>query len=278
MLGDREILGAPPKRVKMRAVKEGVPVTLADLRVGDYVVHAVHGIGGIWACAPKRFSAQSKTISICVTPEAIGCSSQLPRCIRSRNTRRPKASRRVSPRWAAPTGRGRSRASGESLAKIADQLVALYAEREISRGFPFGPDTTWQVEMEQAFPYEPTPDQQKAFDASRTDMEAARPMDRLICGDVGYGKTEVAMRAAFKAIADKKQVAVLVPTTLLADQHYRTFSARFGAFPVRVEEFSRFTPKADQKRILRDLAEGKVDVVIGTHRLLKRTSLSPTSV
>ena len=154
--------------------------------------------------------------------------------------------------------------------KIADGLVALYAEREMSRGFAFGPDTPWQAEMEEAFPYEPTPDQQKAIDATKADMESARPMDRLICGDVGYGKTEVAMRAAFKAIADKKQVAVLVPTTLLADQHYRTFSARFGAFPVRVEELSRFTPKADQRRILRDLAEGKVDVVIGTHRLLQK--------
>ncbi|MBV8530976.1 MAG: transcription-repair coupling factor, partial [Candidatus Eremiobacteraeota bacterium] len=176
---------------------------------------------------------------------------------------------RLSKMGGADWARTKSRVS-ESLAKIADELVALYAEREMSRGYAFGADTAWQSEMEQAFPYEPTPDQQKSIDAVKADMESERPMDRLICGDVGYGKTEVAMRAAFKAIADKKQVAVLVPTTLLADQHYRTFSARFGAFPIRVEELSRFTPKPEQKRILRDLAEGRVDVVIGTHRLLQK--------
>ncbi|MBV8531025.1 MAG: transcription-repair coupling factor, partial [Candidatus Eremiobacteraeota bacterium] len=176
---------------------------------------------------------------------------------------------RLSKMGGADWARTKARVS-ESLAKIADRLVTLYAQRELSRGFAFGPDTTWQAELEEAFPYEPTPDQQKAIDAAKGDMERAQPMDRLICGDVGYGKTEVAMRAAFKAIADKKQVAVLVPTTLLADQHYRTFGTRFGAFPVRVEMLSRFTPKTDQRRILHDLADGRVDVVIGTHRLLQK--------
>ncbi len=124
--------------------------------------------------------------------------------------------------------------------------------------------------MEEAFPYEPTPDQAKAIDAVKADMERAQPMDRLVCGDVGYGKTEVAMRAAFKAVAEKKQVAVLVPTTLLADQHYRNFSARFAGFPMRIEELSRFKTKGEARKILADLAEGKVDVVIGTHRLLQK--------
>ncbi|MFZ1018334.1 MAG: transcription-repair coupling factor [Candidatus Cybelea sp.] len=270
VLGDREILGAPPKRVKMRAVKEGVPVTLADLRVGDYVVHAVHGVGQYLGLrAETVLGAMQDYLDL----RYAGSDRMLVPVTQMHQIAKYSAADGQSPRLSKMGGadwaRTKSRVS-ESLAKIADQLVALYAEREVSRGFPFSPDTTWQVEMEQAFPYEPTPDQQKAFDASKTDMEAARPMDRLICGDVGYGKTEVAMRAAFKAIVDKKQVAVLVPTTLLADQHYRNFSARFGAFPVRVEELSRFTPKADQKRILRDLAEGKVDVVIGTHRLLQK--------
>jgi len=270
VLGDREIFGAPPKRVKIRAVKEGVPVTLADLRVGDYVVHAVHGIGQYLGLRAEtilgatqdyldlRYAGSDRMLVPVTQMHQIGKYS-------AAEGQSPRLSKMGGADWA----RTKSRVS-EALEKIADQLVALYAEREMSQGFAFGPDTTWQSEMEEAFPYEPTPDQAKAFEQSKADMESARPMDRLICGDVGYGKTEVAMRAAFKAIADKKQVAVLVPTTLLADQHYRTFGARFGAFPVRVEELSRFTPKPDQKRILRDLAEGRVDVVIGTHRLLQK--------
>jgi transcription-repair coupling factor (superfamily II helicase) len=270
VLGDREIFGAPPKRVKIRAVKEGVPVTLADLRVGDYVVHAVHGIGQYLGLRAEtilgatqdyldlRYAGSDRMLVPVTQMHQIGKYA-------AAEGQAPRLSKMGGADWA----RTKSRVS-EALNKIADELVALYAEREMSQGFAFGPDTTWQSEMEEAFPYEPTPDQAKAFEETKGDMESARPMDRLICGDVGYGKTEVAMRAAFKAIADKKQVAVLVPTTLLADQHYRTFGARFGAFPVRVEELSRFTPKADQKRILHDLAEGRVDLVIGTHRLLQK--------
>jgi transcription-repair coupling factor (superfamily II helicase) len=270
VLGDREIFGAPPKRVKMRAVKEGVPVTLADLRVGDYVVHAVHGIGQYLGLRAETILGATQDY---LDLRYAGSDRMLVPVTQMHQIAKYSAAEGQTPRLSKMGGadwaRTKTRVS-EALEKIADQLVALYAEREMSRGFAFGPDTTWQAEMEEAFPYEPTPDQQTAFGATKSDMESARPMDRLICGDVGYGKTEVAMRAAFKAIADKKQVAVLVPTTLLADQHYRTFSARFGAFPVRVEELSRFTPKADQKRILGDLAEGKVDVVIGTHRLLQK--------
>ncbi len=270
VLGDREIFGAPPKRVKMRAVKEGVPVTLADLRVGDYVVHAVHGIGQYLGLRAETILGATQDY---LDLRYAGSDRMLVPVTQMHQVAKYSAAEGQSPRLSKMGGadwaRTKSRVS-EALGKIADELVALYAEREMSRGFGFGPDTTWQAEMEEAFPYEATPDQQKAIDATKSDMESERPMDRLICGDVGYGKTEVAMRAAFKAVADKKQVAVLVPTTLLADQHYRTFSARFGAFPVRVEELSRFTPKADQKRIIRDLAEGKVDVVIGTHRLLQK--------
>ncbi|MGC1379693.1 MAG: transcription-repair coupling factor [Candidatus Baltobacteraceae bacterium] len=270
VLGDREIYGAPPKRVKMRAVKEGVPVTLADLRVGDYVVHAVHGIGQYLGLRPETILGATQDY---LDLKYAGSDRMLVPVTQMHQIAKYAAAEGQSPRLSKMGGadwvRTKSRVS-ESLARIADQLVALYAEREVSRGFAFGPDTTWQSEMEEAFPYEPTPDQQTAIDATKADMERPRPMDRLVCGDVGYGKTEVAMRAAFKAIADKKQVAVLVPTTLLCDQHYRTFSARFGAFPVRVEELSRFVPKAEQKRILHDLAEGKVDVVIGTHRLLQK--------
>ncbi|MBV9719527.1 MAG: transcription-repair coupling factor [Candidatus Eremiobacteraeota bacterium] len=270
VLGDREIFGAPPKRVKMRAVKEGVPVTLADLRVGDYVVHAVHGIGQYLGLRAETILGATQDY---LDLRYAGSDRMLVPVTQMHQIAKYAAAEGATPRLSKMGGadwaRTKSRVS-EALGRVADELVALYAERETSRGFSFSPDTTWQAEMEEAFPYEPTPDQLKAILATKSDMESARPMDRLVCGDVGYGKTEVAMRAAFKAIADKKQVAVLVPTTLLADQHYRTFGARFGAFPVRVEELSRFTPKADQKRILSDLAEGKVDVIIGTHRLLQK--------
>ncbi|MBV9698804.1 MAG: transcription-repair coupling factor [Candidatus Eremiobacteraeota bacterium] len=270
VLGDREIFGTPPKRVKIRAVKEGVPVALADLRVGDYVVHAVHGIGQYLGLRAETVLGATQDY---LDLRYAGSDRMLVPVTQMHQIGKYAASEGQSPRLSKMGGadwaRTKSRVS-ESLAKIADRLVTLYAQRELARGFAFGPDTTWQGEMEEAFAYEPTPDQQLAIDAAKGDMERAQPMDRLVCGDVGYGKTEVAMRAAFKAIADKKQVAVLVPTTLLADQHYRTFSARFGAFPVRVEMLSRFTPKADQRRILRDLAEGRVDVVIGTHRLLQK--------
>ncbi len=270
LLGDREIFGAPPKRVKIRAVKEGVPVTLADLRVGDYVVHAVHGVGQYLGLRTETVLGATQDY---LDLKYAGTDRMLVPVTQMHQVAKYSAAEGAIPRLSKMGGadwaRAKSRVS-EALAKIADQLVELYAERELSRGFAFGPDTAWQAEMEEAFPYEPTPDQQKAIEASKSDMERPKPMDRLICGDVGYGKTEVAMRAAFKAVADKKQVAVLVPTTLLADQHYRTFSARFAGFPLRVEELSRFTPKSLQKQIVRDLAEGKVDVVIGTHRLLQK--------
>jgi len=270
VLGDREIFGAPPKRVKLRAVKEGVPVTLADLRVGDYVVHAVHGIG-------QYLGLRTETI-LGATQDYLdlayaGSDRMLVPVTQMHQVTKYSAGEGGTPRLSKMGGadwaRTKTRVS-ESLAKIADGLVHLYAERELSRGYQFGADTPWQAEMEEAFPYEPTPDQRKAIDAVKSDMERAQPMDRLVCGDVGYGKTEVAMRAAFKAVAEKKQVAVLVPTTLLADQHYRNFSARFAGFPMRIEELSRFQSKAQARATLADLAQGKVDVVIGTHRLLQK--------
>ncbi|OUC08315.1 transcription-repair coupling factor, partial [Litorilinea aerophila] len=155
-----------------------------------------------------------------------------------------------------------------AVADIADDLLKLYAERERTPGYAFSPDGPWQEELAASFPYEETDDQLEAIEAVRRDMEAPRPMDRLICGDVGYGKTEVAVRAAFKAITDGKQVAMLVPTTVLAQQHYRTLSRRLARFPVNVEMLSRFRTPAQQERIIRGLREGTVDLVVGTHRLL----------
>ncbi|MCP4568656.1 MAG: transcription-repair coupling factor, partial [FCB group bacterium] len=153
---------------------------------------------------------------------------------------------------------------------LAADLLKLYAERKIRPGFKFGPDTTWQRQLEASFVYEETPDQLKAINAVKKDMESSTPGDRLICGDVGYGKTEVAVRAAFKAVENGKQVAVLVPTTILAQQHYSTFSSRMKEFPIRVEMLSRFKTRKEQKEIIKKLDEGKVDIVIGTHRLLSK--------
>jgi len=154
---------------------------------------------------------------------------------------------------------------------IAKELIALYAKRKAQKGFAFSPDTYMQQELEVSFIYEDTPDQLKATQAVKLDMEDPRPMDRLVCGDVGFGKTEVAIRAAFKAVADSKQVAVLVPTTILALQHYRTFTSRLNGFPCTVEFISRMKSAAQQRDIRQRLKEGKIDILIGTHSILKET-------
>jgi transcription-repair coupling factor (superfamily II helicase) len=153
---------------------------------------------------------------------------------------------------------------------LAKELLELYAAREALPGHAFSPDTPWQHELEASFPYVETPDQLAAMREVKLDMERPRPMDRLVCGDVGYGKTEVAVRAAFKAVADGAQVAVLVPTTVLAQQHFQTFSRRLAAFPVRVEMLSRFRSEREQREIVQGLADGSIDIVIGTHRLLQK--------
>ena len=270
VFGDREIYGQPPKRVKLRAVKEGVPVTLSDLRVGDYLVHGVHGIGQYLGMRTETImGATSDYLDL----RYAGTDRMLVPVTQMHQITKYSAAEGAAPRLSKMGGADwamrKSRVS-EQLAKIAEGLVELYAEREVSRGHAFGADTPWQAELEEAFPYDTTPDQQTAIDSAKADMELPKPMDRLVCGDVGYGKTEVAVRAAFKAIADKKQVAVLVPTTLLAAQHFRTFSARFASFPVRIEELSRFKSRKEQQQTLKDLAGGKVDLVVGTHRLLQK--------
>ncbi len=270
VLGDREIYGQPAKRVKLRAVKEGVPVTLADLKVGDYVVHAVHGIAQYLGLRKETIlGATSDYLDL----KYAGTDRMLVPVHQMHQVTKYSANEGAAPRLSRMGGadwaRTKTRVS-EKLAEIAEGLVELYAEREIARGHAFGPDTPWQAELEESFPYEPTPDQGKAIDETKRDMENSKPMDRLVCGDVGYGKTEVAVRAIFKAVADKKQVAVLCPTTLLAAQHHRTFSARFASFPIRIEELSRFKTKKEAQAILDDLAAGKVDVVVGTHRILQK--------
>src|SRR5256885_2307803 len=160
--------------------------------------------------------------------------------------------------------------TGAAIRQMAAELLDLYARRQLATGFAFPPDTPWQRELESAFLYEDTPDQRRASEEVKRDMERARPMDRLLVGDVGYGKTEVALRAAFKAVQAGKQVAVLVPTTILAEQHGRTFRERLADYPVRIEVLSRFRGPKDTEQVTRRLETGEVDVVIGTHRLLSR--------
>ncbi|HEX5579162.1 MAG TPA: transcription-repair coupling factor, partial [Candidatus Limnocylindria bacterium] len=157
-----------------------------------------------------------------------------------------------------------------AVAELAEELLEIYAARESAPGFSFSPDTVWQRELEEAFPYTETPDQSRTIEEVKGDMLRRRPMDRLVCGDVGYGKTEVALRAAFKAVQDGKQVAVLVPTTVLAQQHLGTFERRLGSFPVEVAMLSRFVPKRQQEKIVEGVADGSVDVLIGTHRILSK--------
>src|SRR5919205_3851673 len=153
---------------------------------------------------------------------------------------------------------------------MADELLRLYAERKLVGGYAYAADSPWQREFEDGFEYVPTPDQETAIEDVKADMEAQTPMDRLLCGDVGYGKTEVAMRAAFKAVMDSKQVAILAPTTILAYQHYRTFLRRFASFPVTIELMSRYYSAKEQKEIVRKLETGEIDVIIGTHRVLSK--------
>ena len=158
----------------------------------------------------------------------------------------------------------------ESLKELAFDLVKLYAERQKNRGYAFGPDTPWQQEFEENFPYDETPDQLQATEEIKRDMERDLPMDRLLCGDVGYGKTEVALRAAFKAVMDGKQVAILAPTTILAQQHYNTLMRRMEGFPVHADVLSRFRSAKEQKESLRRLKDGEIDIIVGTHRLLAK--------
>jgi len=177
----------------------------------------------------------------------------------------PRVHRLGSSDWVRSKGRVR-----RAIRDMAGELVRLYSVRMTVKGHAFGPDTPWQAELEDAFPYEETRDQLAAISEVKADMEGERPMDRLICGDVGYGKTEIAVRAAFKAVMDGKQVAVLVPTTLLAEQHYVTFSERFAPFPSKVAMLSRFLSAKEQDEVIAGVAAGTIDVVIGTHRLLSR--------
>ncbi len=243
-----------------------------QLKSGDYVVHEQHGVGRYVEMTSRTTAGATREyLVIEYAPGRRGQppdrlyvpTDQLDEVTRYSGGEAPTLHRLGGADWAKAKGRAR-----KAVRQIASELIRLYSARMASPGFAFGPDTPWQRELEDAFPYVETPDQLGAIDEVKHDMERPVPMDRLICGDVGYGKTEIAVRAAFKAVQDGKQVAVLVPTTLLVQQHYSTFSERYAPFPVTVKPLSRFQGTAETAETLRGLADGKVDVVIGTHKLL----------
>ena len=243
-----------------------------QLKSGDYVVHEQHGVGRYVEMTSRTAAGATREyLVIEYAPGRRGQppdrlyvpTDQLDEVTRYSGGEAPTLHRLGGADWAKAKGRAR-----KAVRQIASELIRLYSARMASPGFAFGPDTPWQRELEDAFPYVETPDQLGAIDEVKYDMERPVPMDRLICGDVGYGKTEIAVRAAFKAVQDGKQVAVLVPTTLLVQQHFSTFSERYAPFPVTVKPLSRFQGGAETAETLRGLADGTVDVVIGTHKLL----------
>ncbi|MEO8456571.1 MAG: transcription-repair coupling factor [Chloroflexota bacterium] len=270
LLADSEIFGF----VKQRRAAPRAPVNreafLAELVVGSYVVHIDHGIAKFAGLVQRTVDGNEREyleLHYAEGDRLFVPTDQLDRVSRyiGPSERMPHPTRLSSGEWARAKQRVR-----KAVQQLARDLLALYAQREAMPGYAFPADTAWQAELEGSFPYVETPDQLAAIHAVKNDMETARPMDRLVCGDVGYGKTEVAIRAAFKAVMDGKQVAILVPTTVLAQQHYNTFRERLGAFPARVDVISRFRSDPEQKAIVEKLASGEIDIIIGTHRILQK--------
>jgi transcription-repair coupling factor (superfamily II helicase) len=267
---DRELFGTVRVR-RPKAMRRVVPRDILERLVpGDLVVHIDHGVARYERMLRRgnRDEGEDRDyleLSFAAADKIFVPVEQITRISRYSGAERPQLSKLGGTEWLRTKQRVR-----KAVTDLADELLELYASRTRVPGHAFSPDTPWQAEMEASFPYEETPDQLRASVEVKADMEVGRPMDRLVVGDVGYGKTEVALRAAFKAIQDGRQVAVLVPTTVLAAQHHQTFSQRFATFPIQVRLLSRFVGPAEQKRTLAGLEDGTVDLVIGTHRLLSK--------
>ena len=270
VISETDIFGAEKKKKKRKQYEGEKIKNFAELHPGDYVVHESHGLGiyrGIEKVEVDYVTKDYMKIEyrdggILYIP-ATGL--DVLQKYGSADTKPPKLNKLGSQEWTKTKSKVRT-----AVNEVAQDLVELYAERQNGHGFTFESDSVWQKEFEEMFPYEETDDQLNAISAVKSDMESGKIMDRLICGDVGYGKTEVAIRAAFKAVQDGKQVAFLVPTTILAQQHYNTFIQRMKDFPVRIDLMSRFRTSAEQKKTLRDLSSGLVDILIGTHRILSK--------
>ncbi len=271
ILTDHEIFARYHRRRRRRHRTGGLTLAeLSALRIGDFVVHEDHGIGTYRGmkrltlngqetdCVEIAYAASDRLF---VPVQQLGLVSRYS----AAEGARPAIHRLGSPAWQKTKAKAK-----QAIQDMAESLLRAYAARKTLAGHAFAPDSVWQREFEASFPYDETPDQLKAIEEVKKDLESGMPMDRLVCGDVGYGKTEVAIRAAFKCVQEGKQVAILVPTTILAQQHQITFRERYADFPVRVEVLSRFRTPREQKQVLAKLATGEVDVVIGTHRLLSK--------
>ena len=276
VLTDHEIFRRARRLRRPRRYREAVAsAATRALRGGDFVVHLEHGIGIYRGIQTIAVGAEGGSLEVAVVEYEGGARLNVPlyrldqlepyRAAGDGEVPPPRLHRLGATTWQRQRDKARA-----AIHRMASELLDLYARRQLAPGFAFPPDTPWQRELESAFLYEDTPDQRRASEEVKRDMERAQPMDRLLVGDVGYGKTEVALRAAFKAVQAGKQVAVLVPTTILAEQHGRTFRERLADYPVRIEVLSRFRSAQDSQDVTRRMARGEVDIVIGTHRLLSR--------
>jgi transcription-repair coupling factor (superfamily II helicase) len=266
VVGEDDLFGRRRRHEAPKVTGRSAAAFAAELSPADFAVHSVHGVGRYVGMVRRSIGDAERDyllLEYAAGDKLYVPADQLDVVSRYVGGEQPRLHRLGTNDW--PRAKARVR---RAVRDMAGELVRLYSARMAATGHAFGPDTPWQGELEDAFPHEETRDQFAAIVDVKRSMEAPKPMDRLICGDVGYGKTEIAVRAAFKAVMDGKQVAVLVPTTLLAEQHSVTFGERYAPFPVRVEMLSRFLPRKEQQRVIADVAEGKVDVVIGTHRLL----------
>jgi len=281
LITDNELFGwrppAPRRRPRRKVTTPELP--FADLKPGDFVVHEDYGIGLFKGLVMRSVDDVDREYLLLEYSGAdqiyvpIHQADRLTRYISTNHEHAQESTQHIGPplsrlggsEWAETKARVQ-----RATAEIAEELLNLYAARQVIEGHAFAADTAWQAELEAGFSYIETDDQTEAIQAVKKDMEQSRPMDRLICGDAGYGKTEVALRAAFKAVMDNKQVAMLVPTTVLAQQHYQTFQQRLMPFPVKVELLSRFRTPAEQRQVIAGLAQGNVDIIIGTHRLLQK--------
>ncbi len=271
---DRDLFGEKPAwKPTARSKISGLLQTIDDLQGGDYVVHHDHGIGRFLGFAKQQAAAgAAPRTDLLIIEYAEGSKIYLPLYAIEKIHKYKNPDGGVKPQLDRLGGKAWERRKAKAqkrLREMAEKLLKVHAERQVAKGFAFSPDTELHREFDGFFPYELTPDQARAVSEVKKDMEEPRAMERLLCGDVGYGKTEVAMRAAFKAVYDAKQVVVLVPTTLLCEQHRRNFTARFAAFPVRIDYSSRFKQKAESRRTFEAFEKGEVDILIGTHSILK---------
>lgn len=273
VISDKDVFGEAKRKIsKKKTNKKGIGKikSFAELKLGDYVVHANHGVGVYKGIKQIEVGGHKRDYLDIVYDKGdklyvpVDQLDLVQKYIGSEG-KTPKVNKLGSAEWSKAKAKVR-----KSINEIAQDLVKLYATRATLKGYKYNKDTEWQRQFEDEFPFEETPDQLTSLEEIKKDMESDKPMDRLLCGDVGYGKTEVAIRAAFKAVMDGKQVAFLVPTTILAEQHYKNMIKRFSDFPVKIDMISRFRSAKEQKATIQATKEGNVDILIGTHRLVSK--------